>query len=160
LEDAVQTLQAHGIALGDEWKFCEHAASDWASPRYRMGPGMREFYDERGYELDRRHTAITLFTPPADEPPFVTAGGNTYAPCVPGDDTELEGLTPFGTYSDFIGAAYDDIEVTWTNPADGCAYHILDLDWGNGLGIGWNFMKFDGGGCPDHAPFEAAMGNP
>ncbi len=158
VEDAVNALQAHGIPLGDQWRFCGHQHAEWSSPRYRIGPGMRPFYDERDYDIERRHAAISLFTAHTDQPPFVTAGENTVAPRVPGNDEELEELAPFGCYLDFVDAAYEDIAVTWTNPDDGKAHHILDLDWSEGLGIGWNFMQFDNGGDFDRDRFAAAIG--
>ena len=158
IEDAVNALQAHGITLGDTWKFSAHTWSSWASPRYRVGPAMRPFYDKQDYEIERKRAAITLFTTPADQPPFVTAGENTGAPYVPGDETELEELEPFGSYVDFINAAYEDIQTTWINPDDGRPYHILDLDWSDGLGIGWNFMQFDNGGDFDRDRFATVIG--
>ena len=158
IEDAVQALQAHAVPLGDAWKFSEHKWCNWASPRYRIGPGMRTFYEERDYEIESRRAAVTLFTTPEDQLPFVTAGENTTAPCIPGDDAELEELDPFGSYVDFIGAAYEDIHATWTNPDDGRRYHILDLDWSCGLGVGWNFMQFDNGGDFDRDRFAAVIG--
>lgn len=158
VEDAVQALHAHRIPLGDTWKFSEHTWANWASPRYRVGPGMRQFYDGHDYEIERKRAAITLFTTHGDQSPFVIAGEDTVAPYIPGDDSELEDLQPFGSYTDFINSVCEDIQATWTNPNDGRAYHILELDWSDGLGIGWNFMQFDDGGDLDRDRFAIAIG--
>jgi hypothetical protein len=143
---AVAMLECHGIALTD-WQCFDAASSTWCSAQYRPGPEFIRFLDREIFDPGRDTLAMMLLEFDGDHP-FVSAGENTFEPRLPGSGEELVELPPYGTYVDFIGAAYEDLNAQWVDPATGHAYRIHDLDWQGGLGIGRRFLRFndfDGG---------------
>lgn len=120
---------------------------------------MREFYGGDGFAREQDTLALTLFSVDPDENPHVVVGENTVAPSVPGSDEPLEWLEPYGSHIDFIGAVYQDIETIWADPTDGREYFAMDLNWHEGFGIGWHFMKLEDGGDFDRERVAQVIGD-
>ncbi|MCF7749930.1 hypothetical protein KQ945_04160 [Bacillus subtilis subsp. subtilis] len=156
VEACVEHLRDHGIVLDPAALFDKHEECTWYSPLYRAGPGMRVLYPD-GCLDDLEQLSIRLFQVRSGCPPFVVAGEGTVPPRVPGELDDREDFPPFGSYVDFIGAAYEDIHVQWTPPGAVASYRILDLDWHAGMGIGWHFIQFEGGTGHDMEQFIHAI---
>ncbi|NZA24925.1 hypothetical protein H0E84_00860 [Luteimonas sp. SJ-92] len=153
LEGAVASLRAQGVKLDDSWMPAEASQATWASPRYRVGAAMKAFFFGSSEE-ERAEFALTLLE--FDDEPLVVMGAGTAPPSRRGRDESLEELQPYGSFMDFIGAVYEDLDTVWVD-AEGCSHHAMDLDWDKGFGIGRRMLMLEGAEI-DYERFAAEIG--
>jgi hypothetical protein len=148
IEMAVEFLRQQGVLLDDGWRAITDDNCVWTSPRYSPGPALASFYSPSSESIDPlENPALTLFF--CEGPPRVIASANTETPRLPGSRLPIEDFSPFGSYIDFIGAAYEDLNSVWTDKVTGTRHRILDLDWKKGLGIGHRFVMIEDAGSLD-----------
>ncbi len=141
MADTVAAMREQGFDF-QFWPGTDEARSAWHSPRHRLGEGAVDFFESRA-EWEGVQATMSVSLLAFEVTPNVTAGENLCAPMKPGTREPLTELTPYGSYMDFIGAAYEDPSVTWTDPDTGKAFHILDLDWSESLGLGYRFVHIE-----------------
>jgi hypothetical protein len=137
IEEAVDLLQSRNIELRAER---DEEGCAWRSPQHCLGPAAVACLSpdmRAAYQADPREFGMQLVV---YEGLCVPVGENLCQPRLPGSDEALAELEPFGSHIDFIGAAFEDPAVQWTNPADGRAYYILDLDWQYSFGLGTHMI--------------------
>ncbi|QEI07847.1 hypothetical protein FXN63_19890 [Pigmentiphaga aceris] len=143
MADTVATMREQGFAF-QFWPSSDAERCAWGGTRHRLGDAAAALFDDKD-EWVREANALSFSLLAYAGSPNVTAGENLCAPLRPGTDEPLELMAPFGTHVDFIGAAYEDPAVTWTDPDTGKSFHIFDLDWSQSLGLGYRFLKIEGG---------------
>ncbi|MGS0897070.1 hypothetical protein ACVBGC_31725 [Burkholderia stagnalis] len=141
LRETLALLAGHGIV--PDLQCSDDERSSWRSPHYSLGPAARDCLDVgQRVHYDADPTGFSLVLLAYDGPePYVGVGENLVPPCVPGSDHPLEKLSPFGSYIDFLDAAYRDPAVQWRDPADGRSYHVFDLDWDFSLALGFRMIR-------------------
>lgn len=143
IADTLALLTSRGIVFDDT--FADTEGSDWRSPYYRMGPAARALMSPdtaQAYDADPRAFGLLLLAYDGPDP-AVHVGENLNVPTLPGSTDPLEDMPPYGSYLDFIGAAYADPTVQWHAP-DGRAYTILELDWQYSFSLGYRMVRTDG----------------
>ncbi|MFJ1298436.1 hypothetical protein ACILG0_00645 [Pseudomonadota bacterium AL_CKDN230030165-1A_HGKHYDSX7] len=143
IADTLALLTARGIVFDDT--FADTEGSDWRSPYYRMGPATRALMSPdtaQAYDAEPRAFGLLLLAYDGPDP-AVHVGENLNVPTLPGSTDPLEDMPPYGSYLDFIGAAYADPTVQWHAP-DGRAYTILELDWQYSFSLGYRMVRTDG----------------
>jgi hypothetical protein len=142
MADTVAHLRAQGLPFA---MWSDTGEWSWGGVRHRLDTGALPLFDDR-HEFESEETALSISLLAFDDTPMVTVGENLCAPRRPGADEPLAALPPFDHHTDFIGAAYEDPAAVWRDAETGKAFHILDLDWQHTLGIGFRFVKIEGGG--------------
>jgi hypothetical protein len=143
MRDTVASMREQGFDF-KFWPSLEAKASKWGGARHRLGEGAIALFDSP-QEWEREQISLSISLLAFEGTPHVTAGENLCVPFKPGTTEPLTDIEPYGSHMDFIGAAYEDPAVTWTDPETGKAFFIFDLDWQQSLGLGWRFVHIEGG---------------
>lgn len=142
MPDTVASMREQGFAF-QFWPSLDAQRCAWGGARHRLGEGAIPLFESReAWARQQAKLSISLLA--FEETPYVTAGENLCAPLKPGTNEPLTRMGPYGDHMGFIGAAYEDPAVTWTDPDTGKSFHIFDLDWSQSLGLGYRFVHIEG----------------